>query len=540
MPNLLLEADNITKYFGDRKLLDIENFKIYSGDRIGFIGQNGSGKTTFLRILLGEVEPDNGHIKRCCEISYVAQFGDTDYAEQEQLSRYGVADKLGRDIVSGGEATRLKLAAAVSRNVPLLFADEPTANLDFAGIELFSRELIGAESFILVSHDRCLLDKCCNRIIEIRSGKLHIYEGNYLFYEKQYAIEQERTQFEYEQYREEKWRLERALLERDKKAKTIKKAPSRMGNSEARLHKRSATEREEKVNNAKKAIETRLHQLEVKERPENVFTVKLDFSLTNPPQNKIIMHCEGLNFAYGDNVLFRNAVFEVANGVKTAIHAPNGAGKTTLLNLIAERHSAFRIAPKAKLGYFYQGFQNIDYNKTILENVMRDSVQNEKVCRTVLARLLFLRDDVYKQAGILSGGERIKLGFAKLLLSDANTLLLDEPTNYLDMASIKVLQQMLLEYEGTVVFVSHDRAFINAVADNLLIIEDKQVKTFRGNIAAYESDVPQSSKDLALERTMLQLKLSRTLTQLSAANEEAKQALEAEYLAIAAQIRELG
>ena len=478
---LILEAGNIKKYYGDRLIIEFEELKIYSGDKIGIVGLNGSGKTTLLNILSKETEPDEGFVKQYCDIMYIRQFSDEPVeAEPRVLKEFSLQDIKHQEKFSGGERTRIKIANAFSRENVLLLADEPTSNLDDKGVELLRQRLSRVDSFLLISHDRYLLDSLCNRILEVRDGKLRLFSGNYSFYKEQTGLEFQRAGQEYENYIAEKTHLEAAITDRRGKSKSVRKAPKRMGNSEARLHRRSATEKQEKLNNAVNSLKTRIEKLEVKEKPKEQPGIKLDFSLTNPPENKIVISAEDLSFSYGLNMILDKVRFKVYNGLKTAIRGNNGAGKTTLLNLIYRESGArnggnvrdvqdvwsgsIYIVPRARIGYFHQDFENLDYDKSVLENVTDGCVQSPSVVRTILARLLIAGDDVFKKVGVLSGGERIKVSFAKLFVSGANVLLLDEPTNYLDMASIEALQEVLTDYEGTVLFVSHDRAFTDAVA----------------------------------------------------------------------------
>jgi len=193
------------------------------------------------------------------------------------------------------------------------------------------------------------------------------------------------------------------------------------------------------------------------------------------------------------------------------------------------------IAPKVKIGYFHQDFENLDYDKSVLENVMRDSVQNQTVARTILARLLIKNDDVNKKVGCLSGGERVKVSFAKLFVSDANVLLLDEPTNYLDMSSMEALESVLCEYEGTVLFVSHDSAFVNAVADRLLVIENHTITEFEGNLDDYRQKMNETSKKVKdeTEKIIIRMKMAEIAAKLSVPGTD-KEALEEEYRRLAA------
>jgi macrolide transport system ATP-binding/permease protein len=384
---------------------------------------------------------------------------------------------------------------------------------------------------LLISHDRNLLDSLCNRIIEIRDGKLKSYNGNFSFYKKQSEIEREQVLAEYDNYISEKSSLEAAIAERQGKWQSMRKAPKRMGNSEARLHKRETTEKQKKIHKSINIMETRLEKLEVKEKPKELPKIKLDFSLTNPPENKIVISANGLSFGYGSRKLFDKASFTVPNGTKTALWGENGTGKSTLLNLIYQNtNENIRIVPKAKIGYFYQGFENLDYNKTVLENVMRDSIQTQTVVRTILARLLIRTDDVYKEVKCLSGGERIKVSFAKLFVSDANILLLDEPTNYLDMLSIEALESVLSDYEGTVLFVSHDSSFVNSVADRLFIFDNQTITGFEGTLEDYNLSRQKTQVKVKseTEKMLLKMRIAEIVSKLSNPNAD-KEALEREY-----------
>jgi len=528
---LVLEAENIRKYYSERLIIGFESLKIYTGDKIGIVGQNGSGKTTLMNILSKEIEPDEGFVKHYCDIAYIRQFSDEGIkADNKVLKEFNLLDKSNQAVFSGGERTRIKIANALSSENIIVFADEPTANLDYKGIELFKQKLSTVESFLIISHDRNLLDSLCNKILEVRDGKIRLYNGNYTLYKEQKEMEHRQEEQEYEKYVSVKIKLEEAIKDRQSKSKSIRKAPKRMGNSEARLHKRSATEKQEKMDNSVNSLKTRLEKLEVKEKPKELPRIKLDFSLTNPPENRIVISADRLSFSYGNRKIFSNAGFKVYNGLKTALWGENGSGKTTLLNLISNRsNDSIYIVPKAKIGYFHQGFENLDYNRSVLENVMKDSVQTQTVARTILARLLISGDDVHKKVGVLSGGERIKVSFAKLFVSDANILLLDEPTNYLDMMSIEALEDVLSDYEGTVLFVSHDREFVNKVAQRLLIIENHSIVEFEGTLQGY-MDSRQNPKQTVdeTERIALRMRITEIISKLSRPDAD-KEALEAEY-----------
>ena len=417
--------------------------------------------------------------------------------------------------------------------------NEATANLDAEGVEHCCRILEQHPTLLLVSHDRAVLDRLCARIIEVRDGQLHFYIGNFTAYHKQREEAFQRQEFEYQQYRSEKARLEKAARQRSQASQSVRKAPSRMGNSEARLHKRAAGEKMEKLDSARKTILSRLEQLEVKEKPQEAALVHIDFSLTNPPANREIVTGSQITFGYGNNLIFENASFSLPKGSKTALIGPNGAGKTTLMELIRSGASGIRLVPKAKIGYFRQSLDALDPDKTVLENVMETSVQSESTMRSILARLLIRREDVFKKAGVLSGGERVKLAFAKLFGSPANLLLLDEPTNFLDMPAIEALQKMVQDYEGTVLFVSHDRAFSDACATRILRIENRKLLAFDGNLTAWENKQAEAKSEKKIDKVLLELRLAEVISRLSLPNCSDKEELEKEFAQLIAQKRAL-
>lgn len=535
MSKILLSANHIVQYFGERKILEFEKLNVYEGDHIGIVGGNGVGKTTLLNILSGELIPDEGSVIREVPVSYFKQFRDrAEQVDPQKCRKLGLTGKLSREHLSGGEMTRLGLAA-MNKDSLLTFADEPTANLDADGVELCCQMLEQCSTLLLISHDRAVLNRLCTRIIEVRDGCLYFYTGNFAAYHEQREQAFKRQEFEYQQYRSEKSRLEKAARQRSQASKSVRKAPSRMGNSEARLHKRAAGEKMEKLDNARKAILSRLEQLEVKEKPREMAQVRIDFSLTDPPANREIVMGDHITFSYGKKLIFENASFSLPKGSKTALIGPNGAGKTTLMELIWSGATGIRLVPKAKIGYFKQSLDTLDLSKTVLENVMETSVQSEKTMRGILARLLIRREDVFKKVSVLSGGERVKLAFAKLFGSPANLLLLDEPTNFLDMPAIEALQQMVEDYEGTVLFVSHDRTFSDGCATRILRIEGGKLISFDGNLTECEEKQMESKSEKKMDKLLLELRLADVISRLSTPNCQNKEELEKEFERLIAQ-----
>lgn len=483
----LICAEHIVVNFGEQKVLDFDRFYVYEGEKIGLVGVNGAGKTTLLRVLAGELEPDAGKVEISCDPFFFRQFSEEvpDWElDGKEVSDMGVRDKIWQEHVSGGEDTRIRLAQMFGSRRGITFLDEPTANLDVKGIRRLKEKIKEIDTLILISHDRALLNEVCTRIVEVSFGKLKSYDGNYEDYMIQKEQEKNREWAEYENYTAEKKRLEKIYVAKKEKARSIERKPKNISSSDAKDinfgGKRKIEDKARSMENSAKNVKKRIEHMEVKEKPREIPKIRPDFRLTEPPENRIIISSEHLDFSYEDGTeIFRDASFQIANKSHVAIVGENGAGKTTLLHLIRDRQQV-HVVPRANIGIFEQNLETLDYEKTVLQNVMDVSIQKEEVARTILSRLLLSAEDMSKKAGVLSGGERIKLAFAKLFVSKANVLVLDEPTNFLDIPSVEALEQLFSEYEGTLVFVSHDEAFIRAVATDILIVRDKEIERYYG------------------------------------------------------------
>ncbi|MZP30408.1 ABC-F type ribosomal protection protein [Heliobacterium undosum] len=525
---LAAELCNLKKYFGDRLILAIDELKIYRGDRIGVVGRNGAGKSTFLRILEGRLLPEEGLVKGYAETAVIEQMGNGEMAgyggchggcdggcdgSEETLREPDLSERLLRtseqadkekrfqvrtgdpDLLSGGEVTRRKIAVALGRPSGILLADEPTANLDMAGTQLLQAHLLEYDgAVLLVSHDRELLDQVCNRILEIENGCVRLFDGNYTDYRKQKQAEAVRRQAEYEAYVQERERLEAAMREKSRQAKAMRSTPSRMGNSEARLHKRGVNSKRAKLDRGAQAIESRLERLEKKEKPEAAPGIVFDRPGEGALPGKIAIRVENLTKRFGERLLFQGANFEVARGRKIALAGDNGSGKTTLLKMILARETGVTIHPAARIGFFDQKLERLREDRTVLETLRALSDRPESFVRTLLARLNFRRDDAHKQVAMLSGGERVKLSLAMTLVQDFNVLLLDEPTNYLDIDALEALESLLREYPGTILFVSHDRRLVDRVADQVLWIEGGRVTACQPSRTTQPSQSPRSQR----------------------------------------------
>ncbi|KMK76888.1 ribosomal protection-like ABC-F family protein [Alkalihalobacillus pseudalcaliphilus] len=455
---LLLDIRQVQKSYGDRTLFEIEQLQAYSGERIGVVGKNGAGKSSLLKLLIGELQADQGTVQVKGDYAYIAQ-----------LNEEGLINAS----LSGGEKTKEKIKEALKPSTEILLADEPTSHLDLEGIKDLEHHFLSYRGLLLlISHDRTLLNRVCTKIWEVDDGRVFVYEGNYEAYQEQKQKKRERQRFEFEQYTKEKKRLEETATAQSERSNSLKKAPSRMGNSEARLHKRAVGTKKAKLNRGVKAIETRINQLEKKDKPRSEEVIHFDLDFFHPIHSKTVVQFQQVAAKVGNKELFNQLTGTIKPGEKVAIVGRNGVGKTTLLQQIYAGSTGISRSQVADLAYFYQQLENLDESLTIIENIQKSSNYPEHFIRAVLARLLFKSEDVHKKVKDLSGGERVKTSLIKVFLSQANVLLLDEPTNFLDLPTKEALAKVLTAYPGTIIFVSHDRFFTNELATDQIVIEN--------------------------------------------------------------------
>ncbi|MCZ8521165.1 MULTISPECIES: ribosomal protection-like ABC-F family protein [Paenibacillus] len=512
-----IEAYGLKHGIGPRLLFGADALRIEDGDRIGIVGRNGTGKTTLLRILAGALEPDAGHVTRSGSVGVIPQFKE---------------DGIG----SGGEITSRVIDTVLAQDPDILFADEPTMNLDAERTEDLEERLRRVRgALVVISHDRVFLDRVCTKIWEIDGGRVSVYTGDYSAYERQKELEKRRHQERYEAYTEKRSALERAVRLKERKAAGSLKAPSRIGNSEARLGKDRRGSTQAGIHQARKALETRLAKLEKVEKPAELPEVKLTVPVPPSSKNRVVLEVQDLEASAGGRLLWSNVSLRLRFGEKAALLGPNGCGKTTLIRRIVGGGAGVRTAPGVKLGYFSQTLDILDLGRTVLENVRETSIHDDALARLVLARLLLRGDDVHKRTGDLSGGERVKTALAKLVLSDLNVLILDEPTNYLDTPSLEALEGLLAGYPGTVLFVSHDRRFVERTAGRILEIRDGGVSSFAGGYAEYRegrkggAEAAPAPDDTANELLQVELRLAEVLGRLSMPGVEGAKELDAEF-----------
>ena len=451
MAKIILEAADLHLSYGERQLLKIDQLRIYDRDRIGLIGENGAGKTTLLRILAGERQPEAGTVRRFVPTAVIHQEGNCSPGTDLELRARFRAQET-RESLSGGEMTRNRIAEALSCHPELLMADEPTTDLDQEGLTLLRKALTGFQgAILLISHDRALLKKLCNRIWYLREGMVLDFPGGYDDFIVERDRRMERETFEYEQYKAERKRLKESAQRMAERVSQVKKAPGRMGNSEARLHKREWTDSVLQLSHAKRTIQNRMDHLEVKEKPKALPEIRMKLGVTHPVEAKTVLECICDRMQAGPSELLCDTGFILPTGSRTVLLGPNGCGKTTLLRKLMGQdgpgislQGKIRWNPAVRIGWFDQHHeQTMDRRKSVLENIMESSVYPEHFARTVMACLGLRGEAVFKPLELLSGGEKAKTALGRLLLMDCNTLLLDEPTNHLDLFTMEELEKLL-------------------------------------------------------------------------------------------------
>ncbi|MGI6239441.1 MAG: ribosomal protection-like ABC-F family protein [Christensenellales bacterium] len=545
MSRLLLEARDIEKSYGLRKVLDIESFELYDGDRVGLVGENGAGKTTLFQILSGQIEPDTGAVARLAPISVIEQTGALhDYAFDPALrSEFGAIEL--REGLSGGEKTRRRIAGALTARGHVLLADEPTTDLDAQGVERLEKRLREYEgAIVLISHDRALLDALCTKIAQLEDGRLTVFPGNYSAYRQELERRRAHQQFKYDSYRAEQGRI-RGMIQREVEHASQKQhLPKRMGNSEARLHKRSVTNVQARIHQLRKGYESRLDRLEEVDRPREDPAIAMRLGAASPITSRTAVEIRDMNLRAGSKMLLEGASMRLPTGTRTALLGENGCGKSTLIaRIVRGNDPRVRMSPGVKMGWFDQDHSaTLDLDASALENAMARSVFPEAVVRTIMARLMIRGDDVFKPARVLSGGERAKVALARLFAADINLLILDEPTNHIDVFTLEALQDVLSEYAGTLLFVSHDRRFVREIAQRLVFFEARSLVTFEGDMEQYEKSraVNRPQEDLRLLETTLQMRMAALVARMSAPKKgDSPEKLNDEYDALARRLAEV-
>ena len=548
---MILSCQNISKAFVENQVLKNVSFHIEDHEKAAIVGINGAGKTTLLRIIVGEMTPDDGQVVLAKDktLGYLAQNStvDTSHTIYEELlsvkadllrleekirecennmkhadgdaledlmKQYtslthafetgggylyrselvGVLKGLGFTedefskpvaTLSGGQKTRVALGRLLLQNPDLIILDEPTNHLDMNSIAWLETYLLNYKGAVLiVSHDRYFLDRIAGKVIEIDQSKATTFMGNY----SDYAVKKE-------QLRVAAWN---AYMNQQREIK----------HQEEVIEKLKSFNREKSIKRAE-SREKMLDKIEVIEKPSEVRT---DMKLTLTPRilsGNDVLTVEHLAKSFDSHKLFTDVNFEIKRGEHVAIIGDNGSGKTTLLKilngLVPADQGTFRLGSNVEIGYYDQEHHVLHSEKTLFEEISDDyPYLNNTQIRNVLAAFLFTGEDVFKRISDLSGGERGRVSLAKLVLSNANFLILDEPTNHLDIMSKEILEDALNGYEGTILYVSHDRYFINRTAHRILDLTEGQFVSYVGNydyylqkhdtvMAAIEASAPQSA-----------------------------------------------
>lgn len=572
---MILSLSNVSKSYGTDVILEKISFNIEEKEKAAIVGVNGAGKTTLFKIITGEISSDSGDIyfKKDSSFGYLKQnaipnsegtiynemlavFSPLIKAEEdlrqmehemshmsgtelkEHMKKYsdlqykfelmdgysyksrikGVLKGLGfteddfdRPVksLSGGQKTRVYLGSLLLSKPDLLLLDEPTNHLDIesiAWLEDFLRSYTGA--VLIISHDRYFLDKIVTKTIEIENKKSHIYEGNYSFYAKNKEINRQIEQHHFVQQQKEIKHQEDVIakLRSFNREKSIKRAESR---------------------------QKQLEKMEVVNRPENLpdkMRLKLTPKITS---GNDVLHAEGLSKSFDNKTLFSNLDIDIKRGEKTAIVGPNGIGKSTLLKILlgkAEKTTGeIKWGTNVHVGYYDQEQHNFNENNTIFQEISDTypEMTNGEI-RNVLAAFVFEGDDVFKLISSLSGGEKGRISLAKIMLSKANCLILDEPTNHLDIFSKEILENAINNYEGTVLYVSHDRYFINKTATKIIELSKDGVKEYLGNYDYYieKKNTAKREEMLFGEKTHQPEKQEISETKLSYQEQKEQQAKE--------------
>ncbi len=512
---MLIKAQSITKAFGPHKVLKDVSLQINEGDSIGLIGVNGAGKSTFLKIMLGELKPDTGELTRGTErIGYLEQFaessaeftvrdvlgrpyghienirrrlkeiedlmvagGDIDWnalAEENavlesQLARSDMDDednlvraleKVGlsadlmdrtMDSLSGGERTKVMLSRIVVQadDCDLLVMDEPTSHLDVTTVEWLEDYLIDTRcSVLVISHDRYFLDKIATRMLEIDHGKSREYKGNYSDFITKKMIDLDRMEKEYRKYATQKRKQEEIARQ---------------------LHA------DQWYMTTHKTREKLISKMEQKEKPEENREITVRIQAAHK-SGKNVITAKGLSVELGGRTILSGVELDIQKGDKVGIFGSNGEGKSTLVKAllgIVPSEGDLWVAPGAKIGYYSQNHERLDLKLTAEEQLLQVVGKERRAeARRMLARFLLFGEEVERPMTTLSGGQRARVALCLMLLDETNVLVLDEPTNYLDIPAKHAVEEALVEYDGTIITVTHDRYFLDTVCTSVIEVKD--------------------------------------------------------------------
>ena len=547
-----IALSNVDKNFGFKKIFDSFDLEIMSGEKVGLIGPNGCGKSTLFKLITKEEVPSSGIVttRKGAKVGFLSQmpmlpnenisvseFLSSGFEEiyriskemrlleyemtnpqnedmEKILNRYGVLqqrfDDLGgylidskineicnkfgidselleRDFskLSGGEKTIVCFAKIMLSDPDILLLDEPTNNLDIDTLEWLEKFLQNYTGTILMSsHDRYFLDKVATKIVLIERGKSEIFHGNYSYYLKE---NERRILSEFEQYKDQQKMID-AMKKKIKQLQEFGRMASPSGES---FFKRAAS------------IQKRLDKIELLNKPETAKEIPLNFQMTNR-SGKQVLAVHDLNLSIDDKILLEQVSFDVLFKDRTCLMGKNGCGKSTLIKHIIDLYNEeshdgndIKIGSNVLIGYIPQVIEFDDDTKTLLEVARKTFNGTETQLRSSLAKFLFYGNDVFKRVNMLSGGEKVRLKLFELMQQNINFLIMDEPTNHIDITTREVLESALSEFQGTILFISHDRYFINEIAKKILYVKDKNITEYLGNYDDYRNT---KEKQLSLDK----------------------------------------
>lgn len=518
-----ISLNKINKSYGYNNVLNNLSFDIKTNERVALIGSNGCGKSTTLKIIMGLESSDSGSvsIRKESKIGYLTQIppeekagvssrdvylrgiselldlkskintfvdsmsgNDKDiktldklqeefrikggYNLKERIEKIRNGFKISNELLdreynklSGGEKTLINLASIVLSSPDILLLDEPTNHLDIDTLEWFEGYLSSYNgTVVLISHDRYFLDRTVNKIIEMENGSADIYHGNYSYYLKE---SEKRLMIEFQNYKNQQ-----------KEIKALKEAIIRYKTWGAKSDNPMFFRRA-------KAIQTRLNKMELIEKPKTKSDIKINLNVEDRTSNRVMV-ISNFNLSIGNKELLKKSNMEVYYKERVCLMGKNGAGKTTLIkNILNNTHENIKLGTNIKFGYIPQEIRFDNEELTIYEHMRKIFVGSESELRSKLNQFYFTVDNIDKKVKNLSGGEKVRLKLLELILKNANFLILDEPTNHIDIDTREILEESLLAYEGTILFISHDRYFINKIATKIVMIDDKKMITYDGN-----------------------------------------------------------
>lgn len=528
-----ISLHKITKNYGFGDILKDISLDINKGEKIALIGENGCGKTTILKMVNAIEKPTSGtiSIRKNASIGYLSQIPDQKdnnlkvkdllYKSidnilsmeqalknyEEKMSRaqgrelekliikytnlqeefisiggYEISEKIGKIVkgfkiehltesyynnLSGGEKTVVNLATLMIKNPDILLLDEPTNHLDIDALEWLENYLKNYKgTILLVSHDRYFLDKIVNKIVLVENSKLDIYHGNYSYFLEE---NEKRTMLEFKDY------------------KNQQKQIAAMEESIRKLRHFGELRGDELFYKRAKSIEKRLEKMEKLDKPKEKKKLPLEFNIGNRSGEDVLV-VKQLNISFDDRIILENANMNIKYKDHVCLIGKNGTGKSTLIKEILNNNDSIKLGTRINIGYVPQEIV-FDSDERVYDIARKSFIGEESHLRSALFKFMFTKENIFKKVSKLSGGEKVRLKLFCLMQNNVNFLILDEPTNHIDITTREVLEETLNEYDGTILFVSHDRYFINKIANKIISIEDYKLVEYPGNYDDYKNAI---------------------------------------------------